>query len=106
MTAGRAAFNRGDHFLAHELWEEVWRSSSGPERRWLQGLIQLAAGLHQLARGRTAPAATLLLRALAKLEDAPDRIDGLAVSAARRAALRVSDLLRRGAPADPAAVVL
>ena len=81
---GRAAFDRGDYFAAHELWEEVWREAEDPERRWLQGLIQVAAGLHQLARSRPAPAARLMARALLKLADAPAELGGIDIDALRQ----------------------
>ena len=86
MAAGRQAFERGDFFQAHEHWEEVWREAAGPERRWLQGLIQVAAALHQDARGRPGPAARLLARGLEKLAGAPDSLDGVDLAAVRRAA--------------------
>ena len=65
---GRAAFNRGEYFLAHERWEEVWREDADAEKRiHLQGLIQIAAGLHHLQKRRTGPAAGLLRKGLAKV---------------------------------------
>jgi uncharacterized protein len=67
LEAGRAAFNRGEFFEAHERWEDVWRLLAGPERTFVQGLIQIAAGLHHLQGGRLAPAARLLRKGLAKL---------------------------------------
>jgi hypothetical protein len=73
MRAGRAAFNRGEFFAAHERWEELWldlRSPTGGPpslRQRVQGLIQIAAGLHHLQGGRRRPATTLLRRGLAKL---------------------------------------
>jgi|tagenome__1003787_1003787.scaffolds.fasta_scaffold19803429_2 hypothetical protein len=68
LEPGRAAFNRGEYFLAHELWEEVWRGVDDAERRlFVQGLIQIAAGLHQLQRHRPGPAAGLLRKGLAKI---------------------------------------
>jgi uncharacterized protein len=106
MADGRAAFNRGDFFLAHDVWEEVWRSCVGPDRRWLQGLIQVAAGLHHLSEGRPAPAQGLLVRALDKLGDAPAKLDGIDLASARRDAHRLLAELRRGVPADPRSLVL
>lgn len=41
-------FNRGEFFLAHEAWEEIWRSTSPEPRELFQGLVQVAAGLHQI----------------------------------------------------------
>jgi predicted metal-dependent hydrolase len=73
LEPGRAAFNRGAFFQAHELWEDVWRVATGAERELTQGLIQIAAGLHHLQQGRPRPAARLLARGLAKLPR--DRFD-------------------------------
>ena len=41
-------FNRGDFFAAHEAWEEIWRSTTPEPKELLQGLVQVAAGLHQI----------------------------------------------------------
>jgi len=68
LEPGRAAFNRGEYFLAHELWEEVWREVDDAERRlYVQGLIQIAAGLHHLQQKRARPAAGLLRKGLEKV---------------------------------------
>jgi len=40
-------FNRGDFFAAHEAWEEIWRSTTPEPRELFQGLVQVAAALHQ-----------------------------------------------------------
>src|SRR5262249_13857653 len=42
MDQGRAAFNRGEFYEAHEFWEEVWNEIDDPERLWVQGMIQVA----------------------------------------------------------------
>jgi predicted metal-dependent hydrolase len=44
---GIALFNQGRFFEAHEAWEEIWRSTTPEPRDLLQGLIQVAAALHQ-----------------------------------------------------------
>jgi uncharacterized protein len=67
LSPGRAAFNRGEFFAAHELWEAVWRERAGDDRVLVQGLIQIAAGLHHAQNGRTGPAARLLARGTTKL---------------------------------------
>jgi predicted metal-dependent hydrolase len=64
---GRAAFNRGEFFAAHELWEEAWGQLKGTERVLVQGLIQIAAGLHHLQQVRPRPAGRLLAKGLEKL---------------------------------------
>ena len=40
-------FNQGRFFEAHEAWEEIWRSTTPEPRDLFQGLIQVAAALHQ-----------------------------------------------------------
>ncbi|UZX15980.1 DUF309 domain-containing protein [Thermus sp. PS18] len=45
-------FLEGQYFEAHEVLEEAWREAQGEKRRFLQGLILLAAALHQAKNGR------------------------------------------------------
>jgi predicted metal-dependent hydrolase len=45
---GIELFNRGEYFEAHEAWEEIWRSTAPEPKTLFQGLIQCAAGLHQI----------------------------------------------------------
>lgn len=40
-------FNRGEFFAAHEAWEEIWRSTTPEPKKLFQGLVQVAAALHQ-----------------------------------------------------------
>ena len=37
LPPGRASFNRGDFFAAHELWEDVWHDLTGDERLLVAG---------------------------------------------------------------------
>jgi predicted metal-dependent hydrolase len=67
LEPGRAAFNRRAYFEAHELWEQAWHELAGAERILVQGLIQIAAGLHHLQQHRPRPAAGLLRKGLEKL---------------------------------------
>ena len=48
VRQGVDCFNRGEFFDAHEVLEEVWRSNVPEPRTLLQGLIQVAAGMHQI----------------------------------------------------------
>ncbi len=61
---------KGEYFDAHEELEAFWMKAAGEEKVLLQGLIQVAAGLHRL---RLDPAKTdgafyLLDRGLQKLK--------------------------------------
>ena len=70
FVRGARLFDRGAFFDAHEAWEEQWRiEPDKSERRFLQGLIQVAAALHKLlVMGSPEAAARLFARALAKLD--------------------------------------
>ncbi|WP_117237886.1 DUF309 domain-containing protein [Thermus sediminis] len=63
-----ALFREGRYFEAHEALEEAWQRARGEERRFLQGLILLAAALHQEAEGRNG---------LRNLRKAEARLQGL-----------------------------
>src|SRR5919206_3766700 len=49
--AGIVLFNRGDFFEAHEVWEQLWMETHGPEKPFVQGLIQAAVGLCHFCNG-------------------------------------------------------
>ena len=104
MARGREAFNRGEFFEAHELWEEVWNESDDPERTWIQGLIQVATALHKLGRGRDDVCEILLRKALPKLASAPTELTGVDVESARGGAKRVLDGIAAGRAPEPTSV--
>jgi hypothetical protein len=47
-------------FEVHEVLEEVWHRTAGPERQALQGVIQIAVAFHHLAHGNVRGARKLL----------------------------------------------
>ena len=73
LDAGIIFFNTGRYFEAHEAWEDMWRSTRGPLRLFYQGLVHAAVGLHHLAHGNLNGATAQLVKALAKLEQYPDK---------------------------------
>ena len=54
--AGIVLFNRGDFFEAHEVWEALWMETTGPDKKFYQGLIQAAVGLCHFCNGNLAGA--------------------------------------------------
>ena len=73
---GIELFNQGKFFESHEAWEEIWRSTTPEPRDLFQGLVQVAAAMHQFlglkrdqaprrtlakARGRLEPFAPVAL---------------------------------------------
>jgi predicted metal-dependent hydrolase len=74
---GLELFNAGEFFDAHEVLEDVWRAAPAEEKKFLQGLIQLAVGLHHYSRGNLAGARSLLARGNRNLSGYADRHGGI-----------------------------
>lgn len=76
LVAGARLFDAGAFFEAHEAWEDRWRVEiDASSRRFLQGLVQVAAAFHKLVVTRApASALRLLARGLAKLDACPEAI--------------------------------
>lgn len=61
---GAARFDAGAYWDAHEAWETVWKGATDEiDRHGLQGLIQCAAAMVQVGRGRKDGARAVLKRA-------------------------------------------
>lgn len=78
---GIELFNRGEFFEAHEVWEDVWRAAPGPEKKFLQGLIQVAVAFVHYQRGNLVGARSLLRRGERNLAGYSEQYAGLHVTA-------------------------
>jgi predicted metal-dependent hydrolase len=65
---GIELFNQGRFFESHEAWEEIWRSTTPEPRDFFQGLIQVAAALHQFDLKRQEAPRRTLAKARQRLE--------------------------------------
>lgn len=68
MEHGVNLFNAGKFWHAHEAWELVWQRQDRDERLFFQGLIQLAAAYHHLAKDRRTGFVNNLQKSAAILE--------------------------------------
>jgi uncharacterized protein len=80
---GLRCYRREEFFEAHEHWEILWRACRGPEKSFLQALIQMAGGFHHRQRHNLRGATALLTAALRRLEAYPARFGGLDVAPLR-----------------------
>lgn len=83
---GIEAFNSAQFFEAHEFWEELWLQTPLPDKTFLQGLIQIAAGFHHYTRMNRRGAQRLLEAGIAKLESFPAMHWGLDLASCRESA--------------------
>lgn len=85
---------KGEYFDAHEELEAFWMKAAGEEKILLQGLIQVAAGLHRLRLdpAKTEGAFYLLDRGLQKLKKTGALLEarGLAALEAELKSIRAS----------------
>ena len=72
-------FNAKKFFEAHEVLEILWRKTTGPERDFYQGLIQVAAAFVHLQRGTPEGGRKLLKKASAKLEKYGPSFGGISI---------------------------
>ena len=80
LRAGATAFNSRYFHKAHEIWEEIWNDSVGDEKRFVGGLVQLAAGYLMRAIGQQNGARKLLKSACGVLSSSGNVDSGLNLS--------------------------
>ena len=74
---GIKLFNDGEWFEAHETWEDIWRSASGDQKRFYQGIIQCAVVIEHMRRGNPRGVLAVFKTALTKFVGLPDVYMGL-----------------------------
>lgn len=77
LDHGVRLFNDAAFFDAHEALEDVWRVAPKPEKKFLQGLIQVAVALHHHGNGNSAGARSVLRRAFRNLSLYPENFGGI-----------------------------
>jgi predicted metal-dependent hydrolase len=102
VRRGARYFNRGRYLLAQQAWEAVWHDATPEDRGFLEGLIQIAGGLHLHARqSGTRSAVHLLSQALITLEDYRPAAYGIDVEALVADADAFVGWLKRGGQPEP-----
>jgi predicted metal-dependent hydrolase len=94
-------FNHGEFFDAHEVLEDVWRAAPDQEKKFLQGLIQLAVGLHHYSTGNKVGARSLLARGDRNLSGYDEGLEGLRLAPLRARVREWVIALDNGHPAPP-----
>ncbi|WP_040891132.1 DUF309 domain-containing protein [Zavarzinella formosa] len=59
FAEGIRLFNGRDFFEAHEVWEDLWHEMAGPDRRFVQALIQAAVCAYHSGNGNARGACRL-----------------------------------------------
>ena len=101
LELGIRLFNQGRFFDAHELLEDVWRGSSQEEKKFFQGLVQIAVAFHHHSTGNVAGMRSVLRRALTNLSAAPNDFAGIDLKSLRRSLSAWLDAADHGRPFPP-----
>ena len=94
-------FNGCHFFDAHEVLEDVWRETSGPEKTFLQGLVQLAVALHHHSTGNAQGARSLLKKAHRNLSGYPRDFGGIRLGALLQTIAAWQSALEQDVPPPP-----
>ena len=70
-------FNQGKFHESHDVLEPLWKKSSGPTKRFYQGLIQASVALHHVETKNKVGAIRLYERAREKLKGLPSEWEGI-----------------------------
>ena len=66
---GLNEYEKGDYFEAHEAWEDLWSDFNFPDRKFIQGLIQLSVSFVHLNNGNMIGARNLLKKCQQKFSN-------------------------------------
>ena len=81
IAEGLALVSSGQGFVAHELFEELWRVAAPAERDLYQGLVHVAVATYQDGRGNAVGRTRQLEKALRRLEPYAPSYGGLDIGA-------------------------
>ena len=65
---GMKLFNSSNWYKSHDIFEEIWHETIGPERQLLQGILQIAVAQVHLENGNINGATILYGEALGRLK--------------------------------------
>jgi predicted metal-dependent hydrolase len=98
---GIELFNRAEFFDAHEVLEDVWRAAPEGEKKFLQGIIQVAVALYHHANGNSVGARSVLRRAFRNLSRYPEGFAGVQLGALLHSISNWQRAIDEGSPVPP-----
>jgi uncharacterized protein len=66
---GVAEFNRGEFYACHDTLEALWMEASEPDKRFYQGVLQIAVGCYHLENSNWRGAVILLGEGIKRISD-------------------------------------
>lgn len=78
---GVEQFNQGDFYACHDTLEAIWLEAAQPEKRFYQGILQIAVALYHLENHNWRGAVMLLGEGSYRLQTYQPDYEGVAVEA-------------------------
>ena len=66
---GLDEYDKGEYFEAHEAWEDLWSDYNFPDRKFVQGLIQLSVSFVHLRNSNLRGAKSLMRKCILKFNN-------------------------------------
>ena len=95
---GARAFNQGEFYRQHDLFEAQWVETAGPVRDLYRAILQVGVAYYQIERGNYRGALKMLQRSVQWLHPLPDCCQGIDVEQLRRDSYAVRAELQRLGP--------
>ena len=76
---GIRLLNSGRFFEAHEVLEDIWREAPSAEKKYWQGLVQVAVALHHHSTGNLVGAKSVMARAARNLHPCSSEWQGMRI---------------------------
>ncbi len=91
-------FNRGEFYACHDTFEALWMEAAESERRFYQGILQVAVGCYHLQNANWRGAVTLLGEGTHRLRDYLPAHAGIEVASLRATSGQLLATLQQLAP--------
>jgi len=95
---GLQAFNRGNYYRQHDLFEAQWMNATGPVRDLYRAILQVGVAYYQIEKDNYRGALKMLRRSVQWLHIMPDTCQGIDVEQLRRDSFAVRAELERLGP--------
>ena len=101
LDHGIELFNRAEFFDAHEVLEDVWRAAPAEEKKFLQGMIQVAVALYHYGNGNSIGARSVLRRGFRNLSRYPEGFGGIRLATLLHSISDWQRAMDEGTPVPP-----
>jgi uncharacterized protein len=98
---GISLFNQTKFFEAHEVLEDVWRAAPAAEKKFLQGMVQIAVAFHHYSTGNRIGMRSVLERAIRNLGENPGRFGELNLPVLKKSLNQWRDAVDTGGSPPP-----